>query len=59
MSLAEYLRRLVASDLGDLRAEADVTRLFDLGESGVDDVARNHDAHLAEIRDARFPRARS
>jgi hypothetical protein len=49
VSLAEYLRRLVASDLGEPRAKADVTRLFNLGESGYTDVAIDHDAHLAEI----------
>jgi hypothetical protein len=59
VSLAEYLRRLVASDLGDPHVKADVARLFDLGDSGFDDVARSHDAHLAEIRDARYPRGHS
>jgi hypothetical protein len=49
VSLAEYLRRLVASDLGEPRAKADVTRLFNLGESGYTDVSIDHDAHLAEI----------
>jgi len=49
VSLAEYIRRLVVRDLGSVARKADVTRLFDLGESGYDDVAVNHDAHLAEI----------
>lgn len=52
VSLAEYLRRLVASDLGEPRARADVTRLFALGESGLADVSSNHDAHVAEAIEA-------
>ena len=49
ISLAEYLRRLVVRDLGSSGQKADVTRLFDLGESQFDDVAVNHDAHLVEL----------
>jgi len=49
VSLAEYLRRLLARDLGEGRPKADVTRLFDLGKSDDPDVAIDHDAHLAEI----------
>ena len=53
VSLAEYIRELVARDLGTSGRKADVTRLFNLGESEYDDVAINHDAHLAEILAAR------
>lgn len=49
VSLAEYIRQLVARDLGEPRVKADVTRLFNLGASDYTDVAANHDAHLAEI----------
>ncbi len=49
ISLSEYFRQLVARDLGAPRGKADVTRLFNLGASDYDDVAANHDAHLAEI----------
>ena len=49
VSLAEYFRQLVVRDLGPSGGKADVTRLFALGESDYDDVARNHDAHLADI----------
>lgn len=58
VSLAGYIRQLIARDLDEPRAKADVTALFDLGESGYTDVARNHDAHIAEALDARFPRRR-
>lgn len=56
ISLAEYIRRLIADDLGRAGAAGDVTRLFALGESEFDDVATNVDAHLAEVLEKRFPR---
>lgn len=59
VSLSEYIRRLVARDLGESGAQADVTRLFALGESGLTDVAANVDAYLAEALEARHPRGRS
>jgi hypothetical protein len=44
ISFAEYVRRLVASDLGALRRKADVSVLFDLGASSdATDVARDKD----------------
>jgi hypothetical protein len=49
VSLAEYVRRLVARDLARPQANADVTRVFDLGRSGGSDVARNKDAMIAEV----------
>jgi hypothetical protein len=52
VSLAEYFRRLVTRDLGESGAEADVTRLFNLGESGYTDVSTNHHAHVAEAIEA-------
>jgi hypothetical protein len=58
VSLAEYIRRLVTQDLEESRGGADVTRLFALGASGVTNVSENHDAHLAEALEARFPRDR-
>lgn len=58
VSLAEYVRELIARDLGEPRVEADVTRLFALGESGRRDVAANVDAHLGEILEERHPRGR-
>jgi hypothetical protein len=58
VSLAEYLRQLIARDLGEPHTQADVTRLFALGESGRGDVAGDADAHLGEILEARRPRRR-
>jgi len=48
ISLAEYVRRLVARDLGGPPATANPAVLFDLGASGGCDVARNKDTMLAE-----------
>jgi hypothetical protein len=58
VSLAEYVRRLVTQDLEESRGGADVTRLFALGASGIADVSENHDSHVAEALEARFPRDR-
>lgn len=49
VSLAEYVRRLVARDLARPQANADVTCVFDLGQSGGSDVAKNKDAIIAEV----------
>jgi hypothetical protein len=38
LSLAEYLRRLVARDLGDLRPASNPAMVFDLGASGRSDI---------------------
>lgn len=43
ISLAEYVRRLVASDLGGAKRRFDPTLVFDLGDSGGSDVARDED----------------
>jgi hypothetical protein len=48
ISLAEYLRRLIARDLGDELAPVDVTSLFDLGSSGGTDVARDKNRLVGE-----------
>jgi hypothetical protein len=48
VSLAEYVRRLVARDLGGAEPMANPAVVFDLGSSGGSDVARNKDAMLAE-----------
>jgi hypothetical protein len=45
ISLAEYIRRLVARDLGSAQRVADPASVFDLGAS---DVARNKDGMIAE-----------
>jgi hypothetical protein len=49
ISFAEYVRRLVADDLGDRRRNADISAVFDLGASGEPtDIARDKDALLGE-----------
>jgi hypothetical protein len=48
VSLAEYLRRLVARDLAGPQPKRDVTAIFDLGSSGGSNIARNKDAMIAE-----------
>jgi hypothetical protein len=49
LSFAEYVRRLVAHDLGEPRRNADISLLFDLGASREPtDVARNKDQMLRE-----------
>jgi hypothetical protein len=48
ISLAEYLRELVANDLGGRRRRTDASAVFDLGDSGGSDIARHQDAYLAE-----------
>ncbi|HEY1502461.1 MAG TPA: hypothetical protein VGF88_22990 [Acidobacteriaceae bacterium] len=46
VSLAEYVRRLVASDLAGPRASADPSAVFDLGRSGGSDIARDKDVMI-------------
>ncbi len=48
VSLAEYVRRLLARDLGNATAMADPALVFDLGRSRGLDIARNKDAMIAE-----------
>jgi hypothetical protein len=61
VSLAEYLRRLVAQDLGGPQRGANPSVVFDLGASGGSDVAGNKAAMLAEAfaSSRRKPRRRS
>jgi hypothetical protein len=48
VSLAEYIRRLVARDLGERRPAASPDAIFDLGTSTESDVGRHKDKYLAE-----------
>jgi hypothetical protein len=48
VSLAEYVRRLVARDLARPEGNIHVERIFDLGNSGGSDIARHKDAIIAE-----------
>ena len=48
VSLAEYVRRLVARDLGSAQTKAAPVLVFDLGSSGGSDIAKDKDAMIAE-----------
>jgi len=56
-SLAEYVRRLVARDLGTAPARADVSLVFDLGSSGGSEISKNKDEMIGEAFSALNPRA--
>ncbi|HUP03318.1 MAG TPA: hypothetical protein VMU19_04980 [Bryobacteraceae bacterium] len=58
VSFAEYVRRLVARDLGGAQAPPNAAAIFDLGSSGGSDVARRKDAMLAEAFSSTHRRAR-
>lgn len=55
ISLAEYVRRLVAEDLGDATSGSDPTKVFNLGSSGGSDVAREKDDMLAQAMENGAP----
>jgi hypothetical protein len=55
-SLAEYVRRLVARDLGTPKAKVDVSSIFNLGNSGGSDIAKNKDEMIGQALDAMHPR---
>jgi hypothetical protein len=55
ISLAEYVRRLVARDLGERPAPSEPSLVFDLGRSEGSDIARNKEAMLAEAFDREAP----
>jgi hypothetical protein len=48
ISLAEYVRRLVAEDLGEARSGPGAAAVFDLGSSAGSDVAMDKDRMVAE-----------
>jgi hypothetical protein len=48
VSLAEYLRRLVARDLTRPKEAVEVNHIFDLGNSGGSDIAKHEDSMIAE-----------
>lgn len=47
ISVAEYIRRLLAADAEPEPAPTDISGLFDLGDSGGSDIARHEDSYLA------------
>jgi hypothetical protein len=49
ISFAEYIRRLVNSDLGEPKQKYDITQIFDLGASGEPtNIARDKDKLIGE-----------
>jgi hypothetical protein len=49
ISFAEYVRRLLASDLGERKPKADISIVFDLGASDEPtDIARDKDKMIGE-----------
>jgi len=49
ISFAEYVRRLVASDLGEPKPKADISMIFDLGASEEPtNIARDKDKMIGE-----------
>jgi hypothetical protein len=48
VSLAEYVRSLVAKDLAQPAPPTDASAVFDLGDSGGSDVARQKDRYMGE-----------
>ena len=56
VSLAEYIRRVVARDLGNPTPTASPSAIFDLGESGESNVAKDKDRMLAQAFAKRRPK---
>ena len=54
ISLAEYVRRLVARDLGEPEKPVEVSALFDLFDSGGSDIARDKDWMIGEAVEAGY-----
>ena len=49
ISFAEYVRRLVADDLGEVKPKADISIVFDLVDEGPPtDIARDKDKMIGE-----------
>jgi hypothetical protein len=50
ISFAEYVRRVIANDLGEPRPKADISIIFDLGASEKPtDIARDKDKLLGDV----------
>ena len=52
ISFAEYVRRLVARDLGETRPTDDPSALFDLGETSGSDVATEKHRYVGDAVEA-------
>jgi hypothetical protein len=58
VSLAEYVRRLVARDLAGPERAVEVRSVLNLGSSGGSDIARNQEFMIAQTFDRTHPRRR-
>ncbi len=58
ISFAEYIRCLVRADLEDARPPADLSAVFDLGDSGGSDVALHKDDYVDDAVEAEHVRER-
>jgi len=58
ISLAEYLRRLVARDIAPRMPRMDPSGIFDLGDSGGSDIARFKETYLGKAVSAGRQRLR-
>lgn len=56
ISFAEYVRRLIARDLGEAPEPAEPSVVFNLGDSGGSDIAREKDRMVAEAAEAEYDR---
>jgi hypothetical protein len=54
ISLAEYVRRVVANDLGDARPRVDAAAIVGLFGSGGSDIARHKGEYLADALGVKF-----
>lgn len=58
ISFAEYVRQLIARDLAEAPTPADPSAVFNLGDSGGSDVAREKDRMVAEAAESEYERSR-
>lgn len=58
VSLAEYIRRLVARDLGGAAAQAAPGQVFDLGNSGGSGIAKDKHGMIAQAMASARPSRR-
>lgn len=56
ISLAEYIRRLVANDLDAEHPRGDITRIFGLGHSGRSDISSRVDEFVGEAVETEYRR---
>ncbi len=51
-SLAEYIRRLVTRDLGERKTKPDISMIFNLGNSGGSNIAKDKDEMIGQAIEA-------